>query len=278
MNRLSAQPSTVAYLGPEGTFAHAVAQDRFGRRSSLVPCPSIKTVFDHVATQSGSSGIVPLENSSGGWIYDTIELLIKNAPKIQIREELPLDVKLAFVGHKGRPIKAIYSHFAPLKHFAHWLDAHYPSVEQIACASTAHAAQQARGNPRSAALTSRQAAAIYGLDVLKYPIDPNEVNVTSFLQIAYGENQRVAGNKMALVVRLKNESGSLAKFLEPFSRAKINLTRIISRPIHGQPMAYHFLVEVKNSSGLANALDEAESASSSLVSLGDYSVRQSIRA
>src|SRR5262245_1740183 len=101
----------VAYLGPEGTFSHAVAQERFGAGSALVACPTIKDIFDKVRAGSVGSGIVPLENSSAGWIPDTVDLLIANADTIRIREELSLDVKLAFVGRRGREIKTIYSHF-----------------------------------------------------------------------------------------------------------------------------------------------------------------------
>jgi len=281
MHASSPGSNAVAYLGPEGTFAHAVAQNRFGTQATLIPCASIEAVFDQVLANAAGSGIVPLENSSGGWIYDTVDLLIQNAPRINIRQELTLDVKLALVGRSGQPIKSVYSHFAPLKHNANWLAAHYPQARAVPCASTARAAQMAKEDPQGAALTSRQAGAIYGLEVLEYPIDPNEVNVTSFVEITRSGKNSELGQKLGLVIRIKNEPSSLVNLLLPFAQAKMNLTRIISRPIQGEPSAYHFLLEVEvreDDSRLEGVLAEAKKHTNSLVSLGNYAVKSRIQA
>ena len=67
---------TVAFLGPEGTFAQLAAQKRFGGDAKLIPALSIADVFELVAKKRTSLGIVPIENSSGGFIYETIDRLV----------------------------------------------------------------------------------------------------------------------------------------------------------------------------------------------------------
>jgi len=112
-------------------------------------------------------------------------------------------------------------------------------------------------------------------------VDPHEVNVTSFVQIASDAGSQKSGQKLGLVVRLKNEPGSLLQFLTPFDQARMNLTRIISRPIQGQPAAHQFLVEVdvrEDDPRLADVLAQAAERSSSLASLGHFVIQPRMEA
>jgi prephenate dehydratase len=276
MSRPTSASSSVAYLGPEGTFTHMVAQKRCGEETTLISCADIRGVFEGVMAQTAGSGIVPLVNSSGGWIDDTIELLIHHAPNIHIEELLSLDVKLALVGHAGQPIKAIYSHFAPLKDKSAWLDLHYPAAKRVRCVSTAQAAKMARENPEGAALTSRNAAKIYGLDVLEFPLEQAEENVTSFVKIAYGKAGAQPGERLGLILTLRDEPGSLVSFLLPFSEAGINLTKILSRPMQGKPGECHFFVEIdarEDHAIFQKTLARAERHTAGMASLGNYIVQ-----
>src|SRR6185312_8933202 len=71
--------SPVAYLGPVGTFSHLVARKRFGSDDRLIACPSMGAIFDCLLADRSALAVVPIENSSGGTIYDTVDLLIENA-------------------------------------------------------------------------------------------------------------------------------------------------------------------------------------------------------
>jgi prephenate dehydratase len=96
----SPKSGKVAYLGPEGTFSHLVAVRRFPKRAGL-PVATITEVFHAVRSGQAQLGIVPIENSSGGTITETVDLLIEQAGKIFITEELALDVRLALLGRAG---------------------------------------------------------------------------------------------------------------------------------------------------------------------------------
>ena len=183
---ITAAPSTVSYLGPEGTFSHLVALRRFPKNPGL-PCATITEVVHAVCSGAASFGIVPIENSSGGTITETVDLLIEQAGEIFIREELALDVRLALIGKMGadfNKIKAIYSHVMPLRHHREWIAENLPAAQMIESSSTAEAARLAALSKDAVALAAPGAAPLYGLSILRFPVRPEAVNVTHFFVLA----------------------------------------------------------------------------------------------
>jgi len=268
----------VAYLGPVGTYSHLVAEKRFGRRHRLLPLPNVTEVFAYVSRHRDRFGIVPIENSSGGAIYETVDLLMERRPPVHILEELSLNVRLALLGRKGRRIRALFSHFAPLEHCAAWLKRSMRGVEKHAVSSTAAAAQRAASEPGAAALGSRRLAGLYGLDVLEYPVQADLPNITVFLVIA-GASIAVARGptKISLAVKLLNRPGSLCTFLDKFRAENVNLSRLLSRPIRGCPRQYAFLVDIEGSPShppVQRALREARKACSEMTLIGSFPSRR----
>jgi chorismate mutase / prephenate dehydratase len=270
----------VAYLGPEGTFSHMVARKRFGSKHILLPLPSIFDVFDYVRSKSSRYGIVPIENSSGGTIYETVDCLLSDRGPLSIKEELSMDVRLALMGRKGAPVKAVYSHFAPMQHCDSWLRTHLPDAERREIASTAKAAEAAAAEPGAAALGTSEAARRYKLDVLVYPVESDVPNVTQFFCIGRPSKPLPNSSKTSIVVTLANRPGSLCDFLQTFKDGGVNLSRILSRPIIGQPRAYLFFVDLAGTPSEAKVrrvLDNARRESASLRLLGVYPVRSPYR-
>ena len=272
--------SQVAYLGPEGTFSGILARQRFGKKADLIATAAIEGVFESVLSGAAHLGIVPVENSSGGTVYDTIDLLIHHAGSIYIVEELALDIRIALLGRKGAPVKKVYSHFTQIKHHAEWLKIHHPQAILVPVASTATASERAAADPKAAALASPGAAGIYKLDILATPSDGQEVNVTNFFTIARKPGQTSAANRTALVATLLNQCGSLHKFLGPFARQQVTLTRIVSRPVPGQPQTYVFYIEVEGAEsdlGVARALELAKRQAKSISILGTFPLGRHFR-
>lgn len=269
---------SVCYLGPEGTFSHILARRRFGRHAILAACPTIEAIFDRVSASAENLGIVPIENSSGGTVYDSVDLLIRHAGNVFIHEELALDVRIALLGRPAKAINTVFSHFVQIKHHAEWLKARHPRARLRAVASTAVAAQKAAASSRAAALASPGAAEVYGLEVLELPSLGQTVNVTHFFVIAArAQASRGESQKTALVVALPNVCGSLHRFLGPFARQKVNLSRIVSRPVPGKPQTYVFFLEVEGSpqaAGVGRALQRAGALAESMTSLGTYPARR----
>ena len=102
-----------------------------------MPLLGIMDVCAFVSRTPGAKGIVPIENSSGGTIHETVDILLNNCPRIHIAEELSLHVKLALLGHKTYPIKRLHSHFVPLEHCAPWIKKNLGRVEKKEESSTA---------------------------------------------------------------------------------------------------------------------------------------------
>ena len=233
----------VAYLGPIGTYSHLMAEKRFGHRAKLVPLPTILDVCLFVSKDSSRRGVVPIENSSGGAIYETVDILLGNSPRVHIMEELSLDVKIALLGRRGEKTRTLYSHFAPLEHCSRWIRKHIPRVEKRAVGTTAMAAQQVSCQRNAAALGNRRLAQLYGLEVLHYPVEADVPNITVFLLLGGAQRVQPGSSKTTLAVKLPNQPGSLCTFLEAFRDNNVNLSRLLSRPIRGCPSEYAFLVD-----------------------------------
>lgn len=270
----------VAYLGPAGTYSHYVAEKRLGHKNNFISADSVLDVCKFVARHPAAFGIIPIENSSGGAIYETVDVLLLNSPKIHIMEELALNVRLALLGRPGEKIKILYSHFAPLDHSASWLKKHLPKVIKHPVASTAQAAGKAASEPGAAALGSRRLASSYGLKVLHYPVEADIPNITTFLLITGRRPKapsQTQNTKMTLSVKLPNVPGSLCTFLDIFREQNVNLSRLISRPIRGCPREYAFLIDLEGHQGIPNvkkALKDARKVSTSLRVAGSYYCRK----
>lgn len=268
------EPPTIACLGPEGSFSHLITQMRFpGVMVSLRD--NVGDVFDFLAANPDALGIVPIENSSGGFIIDTVDRLVDARCTLHIVEELTLDVKLALLGREGETIVSIHSHAMPFYHGDEWLKAHYPNVKRVVEPSTAKAAEKAAATPGAAAIGPRQNAERHGLQVLHFPIAGEVPNITQFYLIGHQANRpTLAHNRTAFVFELPDRPGSLCRFLTPLSDGGINMKRLESRPIRGQPNTYHFYIEIEGSEAdprVQKALEQTRVDGATIRSVGTYS-------
>jgi len=266
----------VVYLGPQGTYSHLVAEKRFGKSAKYIPRSTIFDVCSMVSGNRDMYGVVPIENSSGGAIYETVDILLAGKPKIVILEEMWLDVRLALIGHKGVRPRVLYSHFAPMEHCMGWIRKNLSGVEKRVMSSTAAAAGRALAEMDAVVLGSRRLAKLYNLDVLCYPVKTDLPNQTSFLLIS-GRGRAVNATKTTLAVKLLNEPGSLCSFLDVFRSRDLNLTRLVSRPIRGCPGQYTFLIDIDGGvkkKGLKPSINEVRSKCPSVRLVGSYPVRK----
>lgn len=268
-----ASPSVVACLGPDGSFSHLLTEKRFpGTPVKLMP--TIGDVFEFLVLDPSAMGIVPIENSSGGFIVDTVDRLVDERCQLHIIEELTLDVKLALLGHPGKSIDVIYSHPMPFFHSDDWLRSHHPAARRVNQPSTAAAAAKAAEEANAAAIGPRQNAERHALSILHFPIAGDVPNVTQFFLLSHQANlSSTANNRTALVVELPDRPGSLCKFLTPLSDAGVNMKRLESRPIRGQPNKYKFYIEIEGSTAeprVAEALAKANAEAAGIRTVGVY--------
>jgi chorismate mutase/prephenate dehydratase len=273
-----AHPIRAAYLGPEFTYSHLAAIQRFGQSVELVPVGTIASVFEEVERGHAEYGIVPIENSTDGRVADALECLAHSS--VKICGEIPLGIHHCLLGKGGRSdIKRIYSKAQPLSQCRYWLSKHMPDAQLSEVASTGEAARLAAQQPKSAAIASEQSAVNHGLSVLARKIEDNPDNVTRFAVIGAESGARTGKDKTSLVFEISHRPGALADAMGIFKRHRLNMTWIESFPVRGKRGTYLFFIEFQGHASelrARRALASLEKKASRLTVLGSYAQTESI--
>lgn len=264
---------TVAYLGPQGTFSQEAALKHFGSGAPAVPCASIDEVFRQVETGAVGFGVVPVENSTEGAIGRTLDLLLTTPAKVCGEVMLPVRQCLLGKAKKRADIRRIYSHTQSLAQCQQWLGRNLPHAERIAVVSNAEAAQLAAKDRYAAAIASRTAAALYGLNLIARNIEDEPRNTTRFLVVA-GQDAAPSGrDKTSLILSTRNVPGAIHDLLKPLAANQVSMTRLESRPARTGLWEYVFYVDIEGHqqhANVAKALAEIERKASFLKNLGSY--------
>ncbi|MFZ2643307.1 MAG: prephenate dehydratase domain-containing protein [Verrucomicrobiia bacterium] len=271
-------PTIVAYFGKPGSYSHDVAARRFQRHALLKSCRMISDVFETVARDAADYGVVPIENTLGGPIYDTVDELIRqNEPPVGLTvcEELSLHVMLSLLGRKQSPPKRIYSHFVPLKHCGDWVRARYPGAAILETESTSEAVERAAKEKDAWAIGNRGAAAMHKLHVIVPKLGTKAENITRFYLLGRHSGETRSATRTLLVFGLQHRPGSLVLALQVLQKHKINMTRIVSRALPHNPEEYLFLVQCEGTMAqphFKKAFAELTDKSRHLRSLGSFRV------
>ena len=262
----------VAYLGPQFSFTHLAALERFGRTAVLIPVNSIASVFEEVNRGHAEYGIVPIENSTDGRIVDTLDMFTRLP--LRICGEVQIEVHHNLLSRSPRSeIRDIYSKPQALSQCRDWLARSMPHAKLHDVTSTSTAAQLAQTAPGAAAIASRQAAVQYGLEIVAESIEDNAHNVTRFALIGDQETKSTGRDRTALLLQIPHSPGSLTDALNAFKTNKINLTWIESFPLRGPETGYLFFLDFEGHSKdakIKKALKSLEQKAVRLEVLGSY--------
>jgi chorismate mutase/prephenate dehydratase len=262
----------IAYLGPEHTYTHEAARNRFGTSAAFVPQASIAAVFQALENERADYGVVPVENSTEGSVSLTLDLLIDTPLKIIGEVLLPIRHALMARADAGGFTK-IVSHQQSLGQCRNYLAANYPNCELEAVASNGVAAKQAAADARYAAIASVAAARANDLNVIAENIQDVAQNTTRFLVLGREAMGRSGTDKTSLVFALPDRPGVLHGALTLFARQRINLSMIQSRPQRERPWAYVFFVDLqghREDAKVRRALAALEKMALFLKVLGSY--------
>lgn len=273
------EPLKVAYFGPEGTFTHLAAVRHFGSSAFYIPQESIRTVFDAVESGKADYGIVPIENSTEGAVNYTLDMFVDC--ELKIASEVMLEISQNLLSRSGerQNIKKIYSHPQPIAQCREWLERNMQAVPVIEAVSTAKAAELASKDGSVAAIASELAARLYDLKFIERHIEDNKYNYTRFLVIAKEHPCKTGNDKTSLMFSLKDRPGALYSALVPFKAAKINLTKIESRPSKRRAWEYIFFVDMLGhieDKKVRKAIEEVKDGCLYLKHLGSYPVGDKI--
>ncbi|MFA5859545.1 MAG: prephenate dehydratase, partial [Elusimicrobiota bacterium] len=239
------KPMVIGYFGPETTFTHMAAYKTFGSTAKYLPLKTIRNVFEEVEKKRVDYGVVPIENSTEGVVNHTLDMFVDSNTKICAETFLGIAHYLLSRNTEIGEIKRVYSHQQPLAQCRNWLDSHIPGVELIETRSTAEAAFIATREHLSAAIASELAAKKYNLNVLAKNIEDLEENITRFLVIGQNITQPSGSDKTSVMLSIKDRVGALHDILLPFSKNKLNLTKIESRPSRKRVWEYVFFVDIE---------------------------------
>ena len=256
---------SISFLGPLGTFSEEATKQHFGENIDGLPVNSIDEVFNHVQSDATHYGVVPVENSTEGAVSRTLDLLLLKDLKICGEITLPVHHCLISKAKTSKNIKTIYAHGQSLAQCHDWLISNMIHVEKIAVTSNAEGARLASKDINAAAIASSQAAKLYKLNMLWENIEDEAKNSTRFLVVSKDNVSRSGNDKTSIIVATKNRPGAIADLVAPFSKNKVSMTKLESRPSKIGMWEYVFFIDIEGHQthkSVKAALDVIESKSS----------------
>ena len=238
----------IAFQGEPGAFSHAASHALFPR-GKPVPCATFEDTIQAVKTGKADYGVVPVENSLYGRITDIYHLLPESG--LFIVGEHFLRIEMNLLGVKGATladIKSVQSLNVALGQCRKFIRKH--RLKTIAGGDTAGSAREiAERNDKSvAAIASRFAAEVYGLDILAENIEDAAHNTTRFLVISKAPDIPRRGKtavKTTFVFRVRNVPAALYKAMGGFATNGVNMTKLESYMLDGSFTATQFYADIE---------------------------------
>ena len=240
--------NTIAIQGIKGSFHHSVAEQYFDGKPSLLECMNFDVLVDSVLDQTSDVAVMAIENSIVGSIIPNYALI--DTHNLSIIGEYYLDIQhnlMVLSGQNIQDITEVHSHPMALLQCKEFFKP-YPNIKLVEAKDTADVAKSISENKIKgiAAIASKTASKLYGLDILAGSIQTIKHNETRFVIVkSDNQNKRDSDvNKASLKFELDHKRGSLAAILNVLSDCKINLTKIQSLPKLNAPWKYAFFIDV----------------------------------
>lgn len=234
---------TVCYQGIPGSYSHEVCSRLF-RNAGLTRTDSFREVFEKVAREDCEAGVVPIENITAGAVTEVYEALNEMDLYIAASPILPIQHVLMGTGSREE-VRTVTSHPQALNQCGCFIRAN--SFEKIPAPNTAVAARLVRETARAdtAAIGSKAAAELYGLNILEENIADTDNNQTRFIVITKKPLMLTGADTISMIFSIPHQVGSLSRVLQHFSQSGLNMTMIESMPLKGGKWEYLFYVDVK---------------------------------
>ncbi|GEM78472.1 prephenate dehydratase [Vibrio superstes] len=242
----------VAFLGAKGSYSHLASRDYFSRRNTdliELNCDSFKEVTKTVESGHADYGVLPIENTSSGSINEVYDLLQHTTLYIVGELSQPIEhCLLSTIDVRLEEIKTLYSHPQPHQQCSDFLG-RLKGVKLETCASTADAMLKVKelNRPDAAAIGNALSGKLYGLQNVQENIANQTENHTRFIVVArksVSVSDQIPA-KTTLIMSTSQEAGSLVETLLVLQRHSINITKLESRPIMGNPWEEMFYMDLE---------------------------------
>jgi len=238
----------VSIQGIKGAFHEEAAKNYFKSEIEIVPNITFEDVIKSVEDLDSNVGIMAIENTISGTIHPNLNLIKHSGLKITGEVYQPIVQNLvALPGTKIEDLNQVTSHHMAINQCREFLKEH-PKWRLVESEDTALSIQQIAKHRICdvAAIGSKLAAEQYGLNILAEGIETNKKNYTRFLILEKGQNKNIQElDKASLALTLPHTKGSLAIILNIVSFFNINLTKIESVPVIGEPWHYLFYIDIQ---------------------------------
>lgn len=265
----------VVYQGVEGAYSHAAMKAYFGEQVNCFHVGKWRDAMEAIAEGAADYAVLPIENSSAGIVADNYDLLVDFENYIVGEQVIKCEhALLGLPGTKLSDIKRVYSHQQALSQCEEFLDAHR-EWQQVPYNNTALAVKKvAEDRDRTqAAIGSKFAAELFGLEVLQEHVYYNEANSTRFIIVTNQRIFRRNAKKISICFELPHSSGTLYNILSHFIYNNLNMSKIESRPSHGRNWEYRFFIDFEGNLGdsaVKNALRGIREEAKNMKILGNY--------
>jgi chorismate mutase/prephenate dehydratase len=264
----------VAFQGETGAYSEEAAFQYFGHSIIPKPCETFDAVFDAVENDEAPFGVVPIENSLEGSISRVYDLLLNS--NLKVSGELDLRIMHCLITNQSvtlDTIKRVYSHPQVLGQCQVFL--RKLGYEGISTYDTAGSVKMIKEKNivDGAAVASARAAEVYNMKIIAREIEDNPNNFTRFFIISRKDSPPTGADKTSIVFSVKHRPGALVNAMKEFADAKINLTKIESRPTRQKAWEYNFFLDFEGHHHdpiVKETLDKLEDQSLFVKILGSY--------
>lgn len=242
--------TTIATLGPAGTFSDRVAQEfreSLAGEVTISYCSSIKKVFQTIGAGS-EYGIVPIENLSEGFIPLVLDLLVTSHLRIIGEIIIPINFSCVARVPDLKQITRLYVQFVSRGQCSEFIESLGEQVEIVTTESNTEALNQMTGDLQtSGAVVPGQLVKPGDFPLVIENINDYPNNQTRFFVLAGEQTPFPACNSLRcktsiIIINDDDHPGLLEKILSSFSKRKINLLAITSRPTKEEFGRYHFFI------------------------------------
>ena len=235
----------VAYQGEAGAYSEEGALTVFPGAVHK-PLATIRKVFESVEVGRADYGLVPIDNSQAGSINETYDLFLKHGLHLVGETVVRIDhCLLGLPGTAMDDLTEVISHPQAVAQSEEFLNA--LEIKIRADYDTAGAAKRIVDEKleTTAAIASRRAAELYGLEVLAERIQTYPDNYTRFGILSRNPEPLAEPNKSSLVFGVGHVAGSLYRCIGAFAERHLSMSKLESRPRAGRPWEYVFYVDVE---------------------------------
>ena len=238
----------VAFSGTEGAFAH-IAASKLYPTAEKVAFGDFAEAYRAVEKGECDVAVLPVENSYNGEVGQVTDLMFSGSLYVNGMFDLPVTQDLlAKPGTKIEDIREVVSHPQAFGQCAKYIERHGFTRHEFANTALAARWVAENGDGFVAAIGSREAAEIFGLEVLDHDINENRSNSTRFAIFSRVSNKRIAkdgGVHSILLFTVRNEAGALAQAIDVIGHHGFNMRTLRSRPMKELLWEYYFYVELE---------------------------------